>query len=179
MKKIIILVICILSLVSGTALANIDKTITNNNCINFSNQYQYQINNTKTMNISLSRYGFFDNMLGIMKTVTLHDLTLCLMSTSLNNSPEAFTSKEVPFFIIFNKEVESKLTFKTKSISNNIISYEVDNKKLRPLITAERVNLVVPLKNGPTQTIEIPEEILKEWRFIITCNLLDEYRKGI
>lgn len=179
MKKIIILVICLLSLVSGTALANIDKKITENS-INFENNSDYQLNTTDKININLYRYGYFDSMFGIKRTETVHILGLSLFPAPPYMSTEAtFTTKNIPFFLIFNKELETKLTFKISSISSNYISYEVDNKILQKFVTADKVSLVLPLKNGSTQKIDISEETLKEWRFILTCNLWDEYKKGI
>lgn len=180
MKKIIILVICLLTLVLSTAFAKVDKTLTGNS-INLVNSSDYQLNNTDKMNINLSRYGYFDSMFGLKKTETIHNLGFFLypIAPPYISTEVTFTTKNVPFFLIFNKDIENKLTFKIMSISNNYINYEVNNKQLTTLVSAEKVNLILPLKNGSTQTIQIPEETLKEWRSIITCNLWDEFKKGI
>ena len=180
MKKFIILVICLLTLVSGTALAKVDKSMSENG-VNLMSNLEYQFNSTDKISITLNRYGYFDRLLGMTKTETIHNLMLNLIPIAppCISTEVTFTTKNVPYFLIFNKEVGTKQTFKISSISSNYISYEVDNKNLQKFVAADKATLVLPLKNGSTQMIEISEETLKEWRFIITCNLWDEYKKGI
>ncbi|AIF51669.1 hypothetical protein [Pelosinus sp. UFO1] len=162
MKKIIILAICLFTLVSGIALAKVDKSLSENG-VTFINRFEYQLSNTDKIAITLIRCGYFDRMLGITKTGTIHNLNLFLypIAPPYISTEVTFTTKNVPYFLIFNKEVETKQTFKISSVSSNELSYEVDNKSLQKFVAADKVNLVLPSRMALRKRLKFQKKHLK------------------
>ncbi|VBB05611.1 Hypothetical protein LUCI_0821 [Lucifera butyrica] len=183
MKKVIILLLFILALTNSFAFAEVNKTLSDN-YIGLERTYEYTINGTnKHAYVTLSRQGFFDSLLGITKTNTSHSLYLSLFTPPNTNQSAVtditFSTKNLPCFVTYNGETQKTYPLKVKSISTNYVGFKVDNSTLLPMVNAEKIGVVLTLKDGSTQKIEIPEDVLKDWKFIVTCNLLDEYKKGL
>jgi hypothetical protein len=181
MKKIITLILCLLFLLQATAFAEIQKTVNHNglDSIDMRSDYVFPIEeNNKSIWISISRSGYFDKANTIPEEHVTYYTTINLAHSY--KTPMSFMSGKIPFFTVVNDGIDTELVFKKIfTISNDSAIFNMNSKELKQILSADKIYTAIALKDGTTQKIEIPDDVLKEWKYIITCNLLDEYKKGI
>jgi hypothetical protein len=180
MKKIIIPILCLLFLFQASAFAEIEKSLSDNH-VHFQNESRYKINETnKSLWMLLSRDGFW----GKSKLRINPDLYIGFYkdksSKSMNTDAKtdiAFSTKTPPYFVLSNNESAMEQIFKISEIGTDYVRFSINNKDL--LVKADKASIVLTLKDGSIQKIDIPDDVLKDWKFILSCNLWDEYKKGI
>jgi hypothetical protein len=192
MKKIIMSILCLLFLFQASAFAKVEKSLSHN-VVHFQNESRYKINGTnKSLWILLSRDGYF----GKSKLLINPDLYVGFYKDESPKGGNAgaktevrigvktevkadlgFWTKTPPHFVLSNKESGTKQIFVISEISTDHAKFSINNKDL--LIKADKVSIVLTLNDGSIQKIDIPDDVLKDWKFILSCNLLDEYKKGI
>lgn len=183
MKKIAVFVALILTLATGTAFAEINKTISGDD-ISLGNTWRQDIKETnQQIFVTLSRNGYTKTLFGMVRIDTYHYLYISVVSMGQKaDNPQniRFDSKSNPVFVLVTDKGESTYYFHpATSISTESVSYNPDNASLLPLVQAQRVFLDLPQKDGKRYRTEIPPDILKEWRDILTCDLKKELKKGI
>lgn len=180
MKKIIVSLICLLFLFQASALAKVEKYLSHN-VIHFQNESRFKINETNNsmwMVLNREEYlgkdklrinpeffvGFYkDETPKGMNTDVKADLTLWI--------------KKPPYFVLSNTKYGVEKIFTISDIGIDHARFSINNKD--QLVKADKVSIVLTLKDGNTQKIDIPDDVLKEWKYILTCDLLDEYKKEI
>lgn len=183
MKKIFPLLLCLLVLFQTTVFAEIGKTISENDII-LESQFRYKIEGTdKSIWMYFNRIGYFSRILGSIKTQTSQTL---LISTYLDDkamSPKeiktdiSFSTKNPPHFIFYNNGIDAGQPFKITEFGTDHITFSIADKKA--LLDANKAFFIVTLRDGTAQRIEIPDDTLKDWKYILTADLWEEYKKGI
>lgn len=180
MKTMIILLLA-LCLFHGTASAEVNRSLSEK-FILLNSQTEYNINGTNTkVFITMDKHGFLDNSSGNIKLQAMQNLFFFSLWNP-SNSPAAaitFSSKNTPYFIIYNNGNEEMQRFKIDTIGANYLSFNVNNTTLQPLIQADKVAVVLTLKDGTTDEISISDEVLKDWKEIINSDLLQEHQTRI
>lgn len=181
MKRITFLILCLSFLFQALAFAEIGKSISANQ-IQLQSESRYKVNETNKslwMLFHRSGYSNSNNFLKDKKPNTTEFLFISLYKDeSLKDvkTDIAFSTKSPPHFVLSKNGIDIGQPFKITEIGTDTINFSIDNKDL--LINADKVSFVVTLKNGTTQELELPSEILKDWKYIITSDLKDEYKKG-
>jgi len=177
MKKIIISILCLLFLFQASAFANVEKSLSHN-LAHFQNESRYKINETnKSLWMVLSRDDYFGkNKLRINPSLYI-GFYKDEPSKGVNTDAKidiAFSAKTPPYFVLSNKESG---IFTLTKIATDYVSFSINNQDL--LVKADKVSIFLTLQDGSIQKIDIPEDVLKDWKYILTCNLLDKYKKEI
>lgn len=177
MKKMLFLFLSLIFLFQATALAEVNKSISEHH-FDIQSVYRYSIDNTEIW-ITLSKNGFSSNSFRNKKLQISQELHIKAYNNESATGAKTditFSTKTPPYFVISTQESNLKQSFKISSLGTTYVHFEIDKN---PLVNADRVSFVLPLKDGSTQKIDIPEDILKEWKYILSCDLWDEYKKGI
>lgn len=180
MKKIIMSLICLLFLFQASALAKVEKYLSHN-VIHFQNESRFKINETNnSMWMVLNREEYLGKdklrinpefFVGFYKDETPKDVN------SDVKADLALWTKKPPYFILSNTKSGMEKIFTISDIGIDHARFSINNKD--QLVKADKVSIVLTLKDGYTQKIDIPDDVLKEWKYILTCDLLDEYKKEI
>jgi hypothetical protein len=121
----------------------------------------------------------FKSLFGIVRTDTLHWLTLLLYDskTASNADSLVFSSKTPPLFNDGLPGNQHQLRYISMSAEN--ITFESSNYELKEMLKNKKLSIVLTTKSGTVQTIELPKETVDEWIRILKLDLLAEYKKGI
>lgn len=91
----------------------------------------------------------------------------------------AFNEKQPPYFIIDNKKFEFSKIFLSGLVSENTIRSEFQ-KKTPPLFTeSKNIAIVFTISKDKQINVAIPEEILTEWRYVLTMDMQEEHKKQL
>lgn len=180
MKKIIPLILGLVLVFQVSAFAEINKSISNDQ-INIHSQAIYKIEGaTKSIWMNLSRHGISKSsqFLKDKKPIIKDTLFISFYYSEPKNVQHniSFSSKEPPYFVFSKNGTDVGQPFKFNEIDTDCIFIDVVDKT--PILTADKASLVVKLKDGTKREIELPEDILNEWKYILSCNLQEEYKKG-
>lgn len=182
MRKIIILLLCLLILSTSTSFAEVKK---------YSSKDYFKIERTADLTISGSNKHLYvilgrslasSKLMMLSKSESNYSLFLSLFAPDQKSPPVAnstFTSKDIPYFLVTDKGIEKTITFKASELGSDYLNFKVNSALLQPLVDAEKVSIVISLKNGITEKINIPNDVLEDWKYILTCNLQEESKKGI
>lgn len=180
MKKVFVLLLSLLFLTSATTYAEIDKLISAN-YVRLQNESRYKINGTdKSLWILFSRDGTSNNSFKSSKLQTNQELFMATFKDGSSTNVKTdmvFSTKTPPKFVFANSNSDKNPPFEITGFGTDSISLSIINKA--SLITTDKLSLILTLKDGTTETIEIPDDVLKDWKYILTCNLVEEYKKGI
>jgi hypothetical protein len=180
MKKIIISILGLLFLFQASAFAKVEKSLSHN-LVHFKNESRYKINETNdSLWMLLSRDGYF----GKSKLRINPDLYIGLYKDASPKGTNTdaktdivFSTKTPPYFLLSNKKSGTEQIFTLSEIATDHVRFSINNKDL--LVKVDKVSIVLTLKDGSIQKIDIPDDVLNDWKYILNCNLLDEYKKGI
>ncbi|MDU2064368.1 MAG: hypothetical protein E6713_05950 [Sporomusaceae bacterium] len=173
MKKILFLTFCFLFLLQVSAFAEIDKTITNTNYISISSQYAYSLaDEKKTIWLTLTRSSYSTN--------SYTDNSLQISLAHHYKFPMAFAPNKRPYLILSTNDADKLLMLKDfRSLSYTSDTFGIDAEQVKQILSASKIFIAIDLADAPSLKIEVPSEILKEWNYLLTCDLRDEYNKGI
>jgi hypothetical protein len=180
MKKIIMSLICLLFLFQTSALAKVEKHLSHN-VIHFQSESRFKINETNnSLWLVLNREEYLGkDKLRINPEFYIgfyRDETPKSTNTDVK-ADLAFWTKTPPDFVLSNTKSGMKQIFTISDVGIDHARFSINNKE--QLVKADKVSIVLALKDGSTQKVDIPDDVLKDWKYILTCDLLDEYKKGI
>ncbi len=182
MKKTLTLLLCVLILLQVPAFAEIEKSISNDH-ISIISKYRLKIDKTNRhmwLSYYRSESSASENYLKDRKPIHQEYLTFDLSkkeSASDDNSEITFSSKKPPSLVLFENGNNLGQIFNITEIGTSYLGFSIANKEA--LASADKATLVVPRIDGTSLEIVIPDDVLKDWIFIATCNLKEEYEKGV
>lgn len=90
-----------------------------------------------------------------------------------------FSHKNTPKFeFLKNNSVKIIVIPKKKTfLSTSQISYSKINSFADEIKDAEKITIIMPMSDGSTKRIELPEEIVAEWNYIMNANMHDEKKE--
>lgn len=182
MKKVITLVLCLLFLLQASAFAEVKKSISATQ-IYINSEYRLKIdgtNNFMWLLYSRMEYSATNNYLKDRTPFKTEQLNFSLFrdeSAKAANSDITFSSKQPPYLVLFRNGIKIGQAFNITEIGTTELTFLITNKEM--LANADNITFVITRKDGTIQEIDIPDDVVKEWKFIATCNLREEYKKGI
>lgn len=174
MKKLLLPFLCLLVLVQASASAEIKKSISDKN-IFISSEYRLKIDGTNNF---VWLYYYRTNFTKDPRFAEFLDFSVFKSeSAQTANSDITFTSKNPPSLALYKNENNIGQAFNLAEIGTTELKFLIINKSL--FASAEKAALLISRKDGTTLQVEIPNDVIKEWQFIASCDLKEEYKKGI
>lgn len=177
--RIIIFVVCVMLSMQSLVFAEVFKS-KGEDSLSLTSYVIYPIKELEEdVHINIGRIGYFKSFLGVYRTDTNHNMMINIYPQKPNQAMQkTFTTKATPYFTLINKGVSTDHKLHKSSIGMNYVSFDVENKDLLPMVNAEAVNLIIPLNDGTVKTLAINQDTINEWKYILTCSMYDEYKKG-
>ena len=182
MKKILPLLLCLLVMLQVPVSAEVKKSISEY-IIHLANESRYEVANTdKSFWLSFNKEGFSPNSFKNKNLQITQQILIGLYKNEAIKLPKTdiiFSSKTPPYFTLLSNGQTIKQPFRITELGTDIVIFSIDDKAGTLLSNATKAAFVVTLQDGTTQAIDIPDNVLKEWKYIIDCDLWQEYKKGV